>query len=116
MNIKIVLYTGETGFKNFEVDARKWTYDRIALVSFKSKKNEKVYEDIKNTFKSFDDKYLLVDLNTGMAVAMGDSIKDCQRYFSRHIDRYEELKQTKGYKNLVEQYNNICKAGTLFEN
>ena len=35
MNIKLVLYTGETGFKYFEVDARKWTYDHIALVSFK---------------------------------------------------------------------------------
>ena len=116
MNITLILYTGATGFKSFEVDARKWTYDRIALVRFKSKKNEKVYEDIKNTFEAFDYKYLLVDLNTGMAVAMGDSIKDCQRYFSRHIDRYEELKQTKQYKELVEQYDSICNAGTLFEN
>ena len=116
MNITLLLYTGATGFKNFEVDARKWDYDRIALVSFKSKKNEKVYEDIKNTFESFDYKYLLVDLNTGMAVAMGDSIKYCEGYFNRHIDRFEELKQTKGYKDLVEQYDRICKAGTLFEN
>lgn len=116
MNITLLLYSIKTDIKQFQVDARKWTYDRIALVSFKSKKNEKVYEDIKKIFTSFDYKYLLVDLNTGMAVAMGDSIKDCQRYFSRHIDRYEELKQTKGYKDLVEQYDSICKAGTLFEN
>lgn len=116
MNITLLLYSIKTDIKQFQVDARKWTYDRIALVSFKSKKNEKVYEDIKKIFTSFDYKYLLVDLNTGMAVAMGDSIKDCQRYFSRHIDRYEELKQTKEYKKLVEQYDNICKAGTLFEN
>lgn len=115
MNITL-LYTGATGIKSFEVDARKWTYDRIALVSFKSKKNEKVYKDIQNAFESFDYKYLLVDLNTGMAVAMSDSIKECESYFNRHVDRYEELKQTKEYKKLVEQYDSICKAGTLFEN
>ena len=116
MNITLILYTDATGFKNFEVDAKKWTYDRIALVSFKSKKNEKVYEDIQNTFESFDYKYLLVDLNTGMAVAMGDSIKYCEKYFNDRIEKYEALKETKNYKKLIEQYNSICNTGTLFEN
>lgn len=116
MTITLLLYAIETDIKQFQVDARKWTYDRIALVSFKSKKNEKVYKDIQNTFALFDYKYLLVDLNTGMAVAVGDSIKDCADYFNKRIEEYEKLKQTKGYKELVEQYDSICKAGTLFEN
>ena len=59
---------------------------------------------------------MLVDLNTGMVVAMKDSIKDCEKYFNDRIEKYEELKQTKNYKKLVEQYDSICKAGTLFEN
>ena len=116
MNITLLLHTVDTGFISFEVDAKKWTYDRIALVSFKSKKNEKVYEDIQNTFESFDYKYLLVDLNTGMAVAMGDSIKYCEKYFNDRIEKYEVIKETENYKKLVEQYNSICNAGTLFEN
>lgn len=116
MNITLLLYSIKTDIKQFQVDARKWDYDRIALVSFKSKKNEKVYDDIKNTFESFDYKYLLVDLNTGMAVAMGDSIKYCENYFNDRIEKYEAIKETKNYKDLVEQYDSICKAGTLFEN
>ena len=50
MNITLLLYSIKTDIKQFQVDARKWDYDRIALVSFKSKKNEKVYKNIQNTF------------------------------------------------------------------
>ena len=110
MNITLLLHTVDTGFISFEVDARKWTYDRIALVSFKSKKNEKVYDNIKNTFEAFDYKNADYDI----VYVKGKQLKEKLEQLGYRMIKYDEELYKDGEFFKKESVEYLCDENMLF--
>lgn len=113
MLIKLIVYYQDNTLI-LDVEAKKSSFENIALVNILSKKNIQAYERFKSIGKEIN-KYILVDLDTGFMVANKDNIKDCENYFNDHIDEFEKIKKRKMYEELKENYKKICNEGTLFE-
>lgn len=113
MLIKLIIYYTDNTLIA-DVEAKKSSFDNIALVNILSKNNINTYEKVKSIGKGIN-KYMLVDLDTGYMVANKDNIKDCENYFNDHIDEFEKIKKLRWYEQLKENYKKICNEGTLFE-
>lgn len=113
MLIKLIIYYTDNALIT-DVEAKKTSFENIALVNILSKNNIQAYEKVKSINKDIY-KYILVDLDTGFMVANKDSIKDCENYFNDHIDEFEKIKKLRWYEDLKENYKKICNEGTLFE-
>lgn len=113
MLIKLIIYYTDNTLIA-DVEAKKSSFDNIALVNILSKNNINTYEKVKSIGKGIN-KYMFVDLDTGYMVANKDNIKDCENYFNDHIDEFEKIKKLRWYEQLKENYKKICNEGTLFE-
>ena len=113
MLIKLIIYYTDNALIT-DVEAKKSSFENIALVNMLSKKNINTYEQITNIGKGIY-KYILVDLDTGFMVANKNTIEECENYFNDHIDEFEKIKKLRWYEELKENYKKICNEGTLFE-
>lgn len=113
MLIKLIIYYTDNTIIA-DVEAKKTSFENIALVNILSKKNIYAYEQITSIGKGIY-KYILVDLDTGLMVANKNTIEDCETYFNDRINDYERIKKQKWYFDLKENYKKICNEGTLFE-